>query len=58
MNAVLIIAAVLLSPFEAVLIGLVPSAVALSSGLLPLALAPMVPFIMIGNAILVGVFII
>ncbi len=55
-NAILLIAAVLVGPFEAVFIGLVPSTVALSSGLLPVALAPMVPFIMISNAVYVGVF--
>ena len=53
-NALLIIATVLLGPFEAVMIGLFPSVVALSTGLLPLPLAPMVPFIMIGNALLVA----
>lgn len=55
-NAVLLISAVLIGPMEAVLLGLMPSTVALSAGLLPLPLAPMVPFIMLGNAILVAVF--
>ena len=55
-NAVLIISAVLIGPMEAVLLGLMPSTVALSAGLLPLPLAPMVPFIMLGNAVLVAVF--
>ena len=55
-NAMLILAVVLLGPFEAVMIGIIPSAVALSSGLLPLPLAPMVPFIMISNALLIGLF--
>ena len=55
-NAALIISAVLVGPMEAVLLGLMPSTVALSAGLLPLPLAPMVPFIMLGNAILVAVF--
>ncbi len=55
-NATLFLAIVLLGPYEAVLVGLLPSAVALSSGLLPLPLAPMVPFIMISNAILIGLF--
>ncbi|HBK33933.1 TPA: iron hydrogenase [Candidatus Uhrbacteria bacterium] len=53
-NALLIIATILLGPFEAVLIGLIPSTVALSVGLLPLPLAPMVPFIMIGNALFIA----
>ena len=52
-NAALIIAAVCVGPMEAVVLGLMPSTMALSSGLLPLPLAPMVPFIIIGNAILI-----
>ncbi|MEI8230433.1 MAG: hypothetical protein WCG83_04840 [Candidatus Peregrinibacteria bacterium] len=52
-NAVLILACVLLGPTEAVTLGLFPSTVALMSGLLPLAFAPMVPFIIISNAIYV-----
>ena len=55
-NAVLLISAVLIGSMEAVLLGLFPSTVALSSGLLPINLAPMVPFIMISNAILIAVF--
>ena len=55
-NAILLISAVLIGPMEAVFLGLFPSTVALSAGLLPLPLAPMVPFIMIGNAILVAIF--
>ncbi|MFH1423573.1 MAG: ECF transporter S component [Candidatus Nealsonbacteria bacterium] len=55
-NAVLLISAVLLGPQGAVLVGLIPSVVALSAGLLPLPLAPMVPFIMISNTILILTF--
>ncbi len=55
-NAVLLVAAILIGPMEAVLLGLMPSTVALATGLLPLPLAPMVPFIMLGNAILIAVF--
>lgn len=55
-NALLLLATVLVGPLEAVMIGLVPSTVALMSGTLPLPLAPMVPFIMIGNALFVGLF--
>lgn len=55
-NAVLFIAAVELGVGNAILIGLVPSVVALVSGLLPIPLAPMVPFIMISNAILIIIF--
>lgn len=52
-NAVLFIAVVILGAGNAILIGLIPSVVALISGLLPLPLAPMIPFIMISNAILI-----
>ncbi|MBN2087872.1 hypothetical protein JW758_06020 [Candidatus Peregrinibacteria bacterium] len=55
-NACLLLAVVLVGPMEAMVLGLMPSAVALSAGLLPLPLAPMVPFIMIGNAVLIAVF--
>jgi len=55
-NAVLIMACVLVGPMEAMLLGLIPSTVALSSGLLPLPLAPMVPFIMMANAIFIAFF--
>jgi hypothetical protein len=55
-NMALILAVFLLGPFEAVFLGLMPSVLALASGLLPLPLAPMVPFIMISNAILIGVY--
>src|SRR4030042_5782846 len=55
-NAALIIGVVTLGTGPAVTIGLVPSVIALSSGLLPAPLAPMVPFIMISNAILIVVF--
>ena len=55
-NAVLFIAAVILGGEKAILIGLIPSSFALAVGLLPVVLAPMIPFIMIGNAILVLVF--
>lgn len=55
-NATLFIAAAILGAGNAILIGLVPSVVALVSGLLPAPLAPMVPFIMISNAVLILVF--
>ena len=55
-NATLFIAVVVLGAGNAILIGLIPSVVALVSGLLPVPLAPMVPFIMISNAILIIVF--
>jgi hypothetical protein len=55
-NATLLVAVVTLGPTEAILLGLMPSTVALLAGLLPLPLAPMLPFIMIGNAVWVMVF--
>jgi hypothetical protein len=55
-NAILFISTVILGIQGAILVGLVPSVIALSVGLLPAVLAPMVPFIMIGNAILIFAF--
>jgi len=40
----------------AILIGLIPSVIALGVGLLPAVLVPMVPFIMISNTLLVVCF--
>ncbi len=55
-NATLLLTTVLVGPTEAVLLGLMPSTMAFLGGLLPLPLAPMLPFIMIGNAVLVMTF--
>lgn len=55
-NATLFLATFLFSPHIAILIGLLPSLVALATGLLPAPLAPMIPFIIIGNTILILVF--
>jgi len=52
-NAILILALFLLGIRSALVICLIPSLMALSGGLLPAVLAPVVPFIMIGNVILV-----
>jgi len=52
-NATLFISTIFLGVRAGILIGLLPSIIALSAGLLPLALTPMIPFIMIGNVILV-----
>jgi len=52
-NAILIISLFLIGIRSALVISLVPSLMALSGGLLPAILAPVVPFIMISNAILV-----
>jgi len=55
-NAILFISAALLGVEAAILIGLIPSLVALSMGLLPAVLAPMVPFIMVSNTIMIIIF--
>lgn len=55
-NAALFISVFLLDKHNAILIGLIPSLIALSTGLLPPVLAPMIPFIMAGNTILILTF--
>jgi hypothetical protein len=55
-NATLLLTTVLVGPTEAVLLGLMPSTMAFLGGLLPLPLAPMLPFIMIGNAVMTMTF--
>ena len=55
-NAILFIAVSLLGIEYALLVGLIPSVIALSTGLLPAILAPMIPFIMLSNAILIITF--
>ena len=55
-NATLLIAVALLGMRDGLLIGLIPSSIALAVGLLPPVLAPMIPFIIVGNAILVVTF--
>jgi len=55
-NAILFISTMFLGIRAGILIGLLPSIIALSVGLLPAVLAPMIPFIMIGNVILVLCF--
>lgn len=52
-NAIFILTLFLVGIRSALVVCLVPSLMALSGGLLPAVLAPVVPFIMIGNAILV-----
>ena len=55
-NATLFISAATLGTAGAIMVGLVPSVISISVGLLPAVLAPVIPFIMISNAILVLVF--
>ncbi len=52
-NMILILTLFLVGVRSALVLCLVPSLMALSGGLLPLVLAPIVPFIMLGNVILV-----
>ncbi|MBU1033614.1 hypothetical protein KKI22_01535 [Patescibacteria group bacterium] len=55
-NALLILSFIYLGKSKALFLALIPSTVALSRGLLPLALAPMVPFIMISNCLYIIIF--
>ncbi len=55
-NMALVLAVFLLGPFTAVLLAVMPSFFALASGLLPLPLLPMLPFIITGNVILICVY--
>ncbi|MFZ4631576.1 MAG: ECF transporter S component [Patescibacteria group bacterium] len=52
-NAILVLALFLTGLRSALLISFLPSSIALGSGLLPLALAPTIPFIILGNIIFV-----
>jgi len=52
-NAMLFIVCVILGRRSAVMIALAPSPIALLFGVLPLVLAPMIPFIMLGNIIMI-----
>ena len=55
-NALLFISASTLGLESAFLLCLIPSLISIYTGLLPLALAPMIPFIMMGNTLLVLTF--
>ncbi|MCX6723330.1 MAG: hypothetical protein NT094_04695, partial [Candidatus Staskawiczbacteria bacterium] len=55
-NALLFISVSILGLESAFLLCLIPSLISIYTGLLPLALAPMIPFIMTGNALMVLVF--
>ena len=55
-NATLFLGVCMARTQTALFIGLIPSIIALSVGLLPPALAPMIPFIMFSNAILIVSF--
>lgn len=55
-NAVLFISIIILGLEKTLFICLIPSVIAMSVGLLPPVLAPMVPFVMISNVLMVFVF--
>jgi hypothetical protein len=52
-NCTLILSVCTLGIGAALLVGIIPSTIALATGLLPAVLAPMIPFIILGNAGLV-----
>lgn len=55
-NAIILIAVIILGLNKALLICLLPSMIAFSTGLFPVVLAPMIPFIILGNMVLAFVF--
>jgi hypothetical protein len=55
-NALLVLSFLHLGKSKSFFLALIPSTVALSRGLLPLTLAPMVPFIMISNCLYLEIF--
>jgi len=55
-NATLFLSTIYLGSQAGIMVGLIPSIISLSVGLLPLALTPMIPFIMVSNALLILTF--
>jgi hypothetical protein len=55
-NAVLFITVVILGRKEAIMIGIFPSLISITTGLLLPAVIPLIPFIVLGNAILIFIF--
>jgi len=55
-NSALIVAVSTIGVRAALLIGILPSTIALGTGLLPSILSPMIPFVILGNAVLVIAF--
>jgi len=55
-NAILLLSLLLFGQSVAFFFALLPSAMALAAGLLPLPLAPMLPFIMISNCLYIAIF--
>jgi len=52
-NAILFLSVIYCGLSGALIVGMVPSVIALSAGLLPVAIAPAAPFIILSNAIMV-----
>ncbi|MDP2873813.1 MAG: iron hydrogenase [bacterium] len=55
-NATLYLTVIFSGSSDALLVGMIPSTIALSVGLLPTVLAPMIPFIILGNSLMVLTF--
>jgi len=55
-NTMLLLTALIVNPIGAVILGCITPGIALIRGQLPSVLAPVVPFIMIGNALLILIF--
>lgn len=55
-NATLYLTVIFNGSSDALLVGVIPSTIALSVGLLPAVLAPMIPFIILGNSLLILTF--
>ncbi len=55
-NALLFLSVIFIGFPNAIFVAVIPSAISLATGHLPLILAPMIPFIMLGNLILMAVF--
>lgn len=55
-NATLFVATIIIGTRAGILVGLIPSVIALPIGTLPVPLAPMVPYIMLSNVILILTF--
>lgn len=55
-NAALLLSLIYLGQDQALILAILPSTVALSSGLLPIVMAPMIPFIILSNIIYLKTF--
>lgn len=55
-NALLLLAALIVGPWYAMAIGALTPVVAFARGILAAPLAPMIPFIALGNAVMIGLF--